>query len=219
MRNYDASSRASAARVTRARVLEAAQALFLDRGYHATTVSQLAAAAGVSPQTIYNSIGPKAAVLKAVYDVLLAGDDEPIAINDRPEIARVRAQRGPEATLRSYAALARRFVERSGPLIGMVLSEGPGADEYLRGLLDTIERERRLGNAGVVRHMVAKFSLSDRLDPDQLIDHVWTLTSVENSDRLIRRCGWSLDAYEEWLASTLVAGFVALAGPSPSTRP
>ena len=54
-------------------------------GYHATTIGSLAKAAEVSPQTIYNSIGGRADLVKSVYDILLAGDDEPVPMSSRPE--------------------------------------------------------------------------------------------------------------------------------------
>lgn len=209
-RSYDRTKRDAAARLTRRRVLASAQRQFLHTGYHATTVSALARAAQVSPQTIYNTFGGKAELLKAIYDVLLAGDDEKIPLNDRPEIARVIAQRSTAATLRAYAGVSRMLFERVGPLIGVVLTEGAGADAELGAFLATIDRERRIGNTGVVRHIAQRFGLGDGVDLEQAVDHVWTLTSAENADRLVHRCRWSLDAYEGWLGTGLISGLRAL---------
>ena len=71
-------ARAEQVRETRRKVVAAARDLFLRRGYTGATVEAIAHRAAVSPQTVYNVIGGKAAVLKAVYDVTLAGDDEPV---------------------------------------------------------------------------------------------------------------------------------------------
>lgn len=211
-RRYDGSKRAEAARMTRTRILSAAQEQFLESGYHRTTVAALAGAAAVSPQTIYNLFGGKAGVLKAVYDVLLAGDDAPIPMNERPEIARVAAQPSGETTLRAYASVSRMIFERVGPLIGMVLAEGAGSDAELRDFLETIDRERRIGNTGVVQRLASRFGLGDGLEVEQAVDIVWTLTSPENADRLLRRCGWPPAAYEHWLADALVAGLLPASG-------
>lgn len=208
-RGYDNSRRSQAAGATRARILSAAHRHFLETGYHPTTIAALARAAGVSPQTIYNTVGGKAQVLKAVYDVVLAGDDQPIAMNDRPEIARIYRQPDAAATLRAYAAFARMLLERAGPLLGVVLAEGAGSDAELSAFLATIDTERRIGNSGVVRHIEAAFGLNGHLDAERAVDLVWTLTAPENADRLIRRCGWGLDAYQEWLAGALVAALDA----------
>ena len=204
-RGYDNSRRTQAARLTRAKVLAAAREHFLQAGYHGTTIAALARAAQVSPQTIYNTFGGKAEVLKAVYDTLLAGDDEPIAMNDRPEMIHVRTRNDAPETLRAYAAFARMLVERTGPLLGVVLAEGAGSDAELSAFLATIDRERRFGNTGVVRHIQEHFGLGG-VDPERAIDLVWTLTSPEIADRLIRRCGWSADDYQRWLADALVDG-------------
>jgi AcrR family transcriptional regulator len=89
-RKYDSRLRDESARTTRAQVVAAARELFLAEGYAGTTVRKIAAAAGVSEQTVYTRIGNKAAILKAVYDVMLAGDDEPVPMADRPEFRRMR---------------------------------------------------------------------------------------------------------------------------------
>lgn len=204
-RGYDNSRRAEAARLTRAKVLAAARDRFLQVGYHGTTIAALARAARVSPQTIYNTFGGKAEVLKAVYDTLLAGDDEPIAMNDRPEMIHVRTRDNAPETLRAYAAFARMLVARTGPLLGVVLAEGAGSDAELRAFLATIDRERRFGNTGVVRHIQQRFGLGC-MDLERAVDLIWTLTSPEIADRLVRRCGWSADDYQRWLADALVDG-------------
>ncbi len=205
-RPYDGAKRAEAARLTRRRILDAARSQFFETGYHGTTISALARAARVSPQTIYNTFGGKAEVLKAVYDVLLAGDDEPIALNDRPEIARVRSQSSAPETLRAYASVSRLLFDRVGPLLGVVLAEGAGSDAEMADFLATIDRERRIGNTGVVEHLARTFGLPEGLTVERLVDHVWTLTAPDNGDRLVRRCGWTLDAYEHWLAEGLISG-------------
>lgn len=210
-RGYDNSRRTAAARLTRATIVAAGREQFLTAGYHGTTVAALARAAGVSPQTIYNTVGGKAEVLKAVYDVLLAGDDEPIAMNQRPEMIRVRTQADAAATLRAYAAFARMLLERTGPLLGVVLAEGAGSDAELSAFLATIDAERRIGNTGVVRHIEERFGLGDGVSVDRAVDLVWTLTAPENADRLVRRCGWRYADYERWLAEALTEGLRALA--------
>ncbi len=213
-RGYDNSRRTQAARLTRAKVLAAAREHFLQAGYHGTTIAALARAAQVSPQTIYNTFGGKAEVLKAVYDTLLAGDDEPIAMNDRPEMIHVRTRDDASETLRAYAAFARMLIERTGRLLGVLLAEGAGSDAELSAFLATIDRERRFGNTGVVRHIQERFGLGGGVTLERAVDLVWTLTSPEIADRLIRRCGWELDSYQTWLAEALVDGLDALAAAS-----
>ena len=84
-RRYSTALRAEQTALTRRRILDAAGRLLVERGYHGTTLNGVADAAEVSVQTVYNVVGGKAALLKAVYDVTLAGDDEPVPITERPE--------------------------------------------------------------------------------------------------------------------------------------
>lgn len=56
---------------THARVIEAATALFTERGFETTTVRDIAALAAVSPGTVI-SVGDKNALLIKVYDNLIA---------------------------------------------------------------------------------------------------------------------------------------------------
>jgi len=60
----------------------------------------------MSVQTVYNTVGGKAAVLKAVYDVMVAGDDEPIPIMQRPTVQAMRAATDPADSLPPMPAWA-----------------------------------------------------------------------------------------------------------------
>ncbi|HEY7008606.1 MAG TPA: hypothetical protein VH395_06690 [Jatrophihabitantaceae bacterium] len=111
------------------------------------------------------------------------------------------------STLRAYSALSGLILRRVGPFLGAILADGAGPDPELREFLATIERERRIGNTGIVTHIRDRFGLPHGLTLDRAIDHVWTLTASEIADRLIRRCGSTVDAYESWLSDQLRAGF------------
>jgi hypothetical protein len=64
--------------------------------------------------------------------------------------------------------------------------------------------ERRIGNTNLVRFIAERFGLPPGLAIEQAVDMVWALTAFELADRLVRRCGWSLSAYERWLGDLLV---------------
>src|SRR6478752_2459455 len=170
-RAYDNSSRAEAALATRRRIIEAAGEMLLRDGYHAMSVSALAANAGVSAQTVYNAVGGKAAVVKAVYDVLLVGDDAPVAMQDRPEFRAMSAAPDRETFMRAYAALCATIYERVGPLLG-----------GLQDFVATIDRERRVGNTNALNALDQAHGLPPRLDREHFIDIVWTISSPETYD-------------------------------------
>ncbi len=206
-RPYDNSSRARAAHETRSRVLAAARDLLLSEGYHAMSVATLARRAGVSSQTVYNAVGGKAAVVKAVYDVMLVGDDEAVGLPDRPEFRSMSLAPDRESFLTAYAALCATIYRRTGPLLGVLLGRGAGGDAGLEDFVATIEQERRTGNTNVLAALERAHGLPNRLDREGLIDIIWILTAPEIYDRFVRRCGWSHDRYAEWLAEAFIATF------------
>lgn len=212
VRAYSSALRAEQTALTRRRILDAAGALFAERGYLGTTLAAVAAAAHVSVQTIYNVVGGKAQLLKAVYDVVLAGDDEPVPMADRP-IARavVEATDGRDCLTR-YAVMGRVLGERTLPLVSMLLAQAATGDADLAAFAETIEGERAIATAGVARHVAERFGLRPGLDIGQAADLLWALTSPDLADRLVRRRGWGWDRFQEWLGTAMAD---ALLGPAP----
>ena len=86
-RSYDASRRREQARARRLAVVLAARDLFERDGFRTATI---AAHAGVSAESIYKGFGSKAALAKAVFDLVIAGDDEPVPVAARPAMLAVR---------------------------------------------------------------------------------------------------------------------------------
>src|SRR4029453_9736862 len=91
-RSYDASGRREQARARRLAVVLAARDLFERDGFRPTHTAAVAAHAGVSAESIYKGFGTKAALAKAVFDVVVAGDDEPLPVRRRSEAATIRAE-------------------------------------------------------------------------------------------------------------------------------
>jgi AcrR family transcriptional regulator len=100
---------------TRRAVLEAARELFIAQGYGATTVEQIAQRAGVSKPTVFSAVGSKQMVLRAVRDVAIAGDDEPVPVAQRPAAERIRAEpdqrRAVELLAQHLTGVASRYAE------------------------------------------------------------------------------------------------------------
>lgn len=209
-RAYDNSARQEAARRTRRRILAAAHDLLVAGGYPALTVAALADRAQVSPQTIYNSVGGKAEVLKACYDATLAGDDEPLPMSERPQFRRMAEAVDAEEYLAAYASWVRTVSDRVAPIIGPLVGHGGSGDPGVAEFVATIEQERRIGTARAIAGLRELFGLPQGLALARAVDIAWTLNAPEAHDRLVRRCGWSSTAYETWLHRQLVA---ALAPP------
>jgi len=198
----DASSRrAESARATRHRILETARILLSRDGYAAMTVTKLAVAAGVSPQTIYNSIGGKAEVVKALYDIVLAGDTDETPMSQRPDFRVVTSATSAGAWAAAYAAWSRRINERTGPLLALLLAHGPGGDLTLQEFLATTDRERRQGNRNSISGKIGERIPAQYRET--VVDSIWVLTAPDVFAKLTQRCGWTPAAYEAWLADQL----------------
>lgn len=211
-RRYSAALRTEQTAFTRRRILDIAGQLFVEQGYLGTTLAGIAKAAGVSVQTVYNVVGSKSDLLKAVYDVTLAGDDEPVPMVQRPLFrAMIEAPTGREC-LSQYAAIARLLSERIQPLVSMVLAQAATGDPELQTFAGTIESERTTGTANVTRHLEQHFGLRDGLDAQAAADVLWTLTAPDIARRLVSVRGWTWDRYQTWLAATLTDALLGLQG-------
>jgi len=207
-RSYDNSRRAEQARATRRRILDVARELLLAQGYATTTIAQVARAAGVSPETVQKGFGTKAALAKAVYDVTLVGDDQPVPLRERPEFQAVVAEADPVRKLAAYAVVGRTLWERLGPLIGVLMQGAQAGEPDLVAFVATIRRESYLGASGLVADLAARGALRPDLSVEQARDELWLLIQPEMFLLLIGERGWTLDAVQAWFTRTASAALL-----------
>ncbi|HWI44421.1 MAG TPA: TetR family transcriptional regulator [Nocardioides sp.] len=195
-RRYHSPLRAEQAAASRAAVIAAARELFVEQGYGATTLDQVAQRAGVSKPTVFAAVGSKAELLKVVRDVAMAGDDRPVPVTEREDVAAIAAagdlDRAVSLTARHIAVVNERYHH-----VHEVIRGASGTDAVVAALWETAERERHVG-AG---------HLLDRLAPGRAtasarrraIDQLWLLMAPDCYHRLVVDRGWSRRAYEQWL--------------------
>lgn len=202
-RPYRSSLRVAQARATREAVIRAAGRLFAERGYVATSIEEIAAAAGVSRATVFTAVGGKPSLLKAAYEVAIVGDDEPVGLVDRPGSVAVRQEPDPRRYLELYAALVAGIQGRLAAIAEAVRGAA-GADADARALWAEQQAQRRRGSATVVADVVAKGgALAPPLDAEMAADIVWTLNDPGLYHALVLGRGWSPDRFQAWLARTL----------------
>jgi AcrR family transcriptional regulator len=183
-------------------VLDAARQLFIERGYVATTMDQIAQRARVSKPTVFAAVGSKGELLKQVRDVALAGDDAPIPVGQRPWVREQLNEPDPKRSLRLYARNVVRMAARYGD-IDEVLRAAAAADPEMQTLWRISESERRYGATHTIDNMLTKTRLKKGLTRDQARDIIWLLISVDPYQRLVKDAGWASERYESWLAETL----------------
>ena len=101
-------------RRTKASVVDAARRLFEERGYAATTIEAISERSDTPQATIYRLFASKLGILKAVIDVAIVGDDEDVAMADRPQVQELLAHPDAHQRLAQFAALLRELMARHG---------------------------------------------------------------------------------------------------------
>jgi AcrR family transcriptional regulator len=185
-------------------------------GYHRMTVRSVAGQAGVSPETVYKAFGGKPGLMKALWDVTLAGDDQPVAIAERPQMQEVRSAADPAEKLRRWAGFVRGANQRLAPLFGLLAQAGPEVTQ----MLATTQQERLTGVRALVTHLADSGLLAAGRDPATAADACWALTGPRLFLDLTTDRGWPPDRYEDWLTRMLTANLLTPVGhaPGPSQR-
>ncbi|NIK55229.1 TetR/AcrR family transcriptional regulator [Kribbella shirazensis] len=201
-RNYDATSRRERARQRRRDVVVAAQELFETDGFQATTISAIARRAGVSAESIYKGFGTKAALAKAVFDFVIAGDDEPVPLAERPEIQAIQDEPDVQRKLRLYVD---GMIERQtrSARVQILIRDGRHSDDTLRETWQTLLDERLTGMTMFARHLLETGDLRPGITLDEVADVLWTYISVELYELLVLHRGWSPRRYGDHVAAAI----------------
>ena len=198
---YSSPLRAQQAAATRRAVLDAARKLFVSQGYGATTIEQIAGEAGVSKPTVFTAVGNKQAVLSAVRDVAMAGDDQKVAVADRPLAQLIRAEPDPYRAVELLAELFTGIGSRYAEIDAVLRGAAHGGDLELRRLWQTSEDQRLFGARMWVTALAGKGPL--RLDVDSAVDVLWLYMAPDQYHRLVHARGWSAQRFQQWMAETL----------------
>jgi len=205
-RAYDASRRQAQARETQGHIAEAARALFAERGYVATSIRDIADAAGVSVQTIYNAFEDgKASIFHRVMDMTLVGDDAPVPLAERPEYRAMFEAADPRAFLQRGVAMSVGLFRRLEPLIPAIRA-AVAADPAIAALWRANYGQSRWdGVADGIGHLAGLGVLRGGLEVARATDIMWMVLSLENYEALVIERGWSADEYAAWAVEALAA--------------
>jgi AcrR family transcriptional regulator len=182
---------------TRRAIITAATRLFREHGWTATTFPMIAAEAGTAVDTIYSTFGTKSALMMAVVDVAIVGDDDDTAMVDRPEFALFAKGRRTER-LRTGVHFTVGVFQRSVPIL-KALQEAAASDEPARARLAQYDEDRRnVTAAGLALILGGDVT-------DDVIDAVWVLVCPEVFVYLTEGRGWSVGKTEAWLVEMCLA--------------
>jgi AcrR family transcriptional regulator len=212
-------TRAQRARLTRIRMLRAAYELFVERGYAATTMKDVARAADVAVQTVHFTFGTKAQLLQHTYDFAVLGED-----NERPPQlqpwydAMVEAADLPEALTILIDNVAVIFA-RTAPLDDYIRATAT-EPEAARVRAQT-ETRRREAWADMVQRLASRFALLEGLDHKTATDLLLVLMSPSTYQTLVAEYGWTPEAWKRWCRRAVASEVFDHGNPTPrsATQP
>jgi AcrR family transcriptional regulator len=195
------------ARRTRRAIVTAAHDLFLAQGYAATTIDGIAEAAHVSRRTVFNSVGGKMALLKLAFDWAIVGDDEPIALADRPAIKAIQAESDPRKALVLWVQTITEVFARTAPL-GEVLAAAADIDPAAAELLAEVSSNRMFGATEFIRYLASLDGLAAGITEQRAAELCWALMDGHLYQLLVAQRGWSTADFSRWLSDSLAAALL-----------
>ncbi|MEA2210403.1 MAG: hypothetical protein QOF83_351 [Solirubrobacteraceae bacterium] len=195
-----------AAEETQRVIVQAASKLFFAGGYHATSIAQIAAQAGVAVQTIYNSIGAKRDVLSRVLDFAAAGERAPVPV---PQFMREQAEReaDPVEIIGQLVDFWQGALPRTAPVF-KILREAAAIDPDAAAL-DRDRAAQRLHNYTIAAQLLDQHgALRDGLTIDQAAATIFTVGHPETYRTLVHDGTWDNPRWATWARTTLEAALL-----------
>jgi AcrR family transcriptional regulator len=195
-----------AAEETQRVIVEAAAQLFLERGYHSTSISQIAQEAGVAVQTIYNSIGSKRDVLSRVLDFAAAGERAPVPV---PQFMREQTERelDPVRIIEQLIEFWQGALPRTAPVF-RVIRDAAGIDPEAATLERDRAAERRQNYEAAARLLDQRGALRDGLTIDQAATTIFTIGHPDIYRTLVLDGDWDDRQWTAWARATLEAALI-----------
>ena len=217
----DGRDRQARTRLARAAVVATARALFLERGYAGTTIEAVSDLSDVPPATMYRLFSSKLGILRGLFDVSIAGDDEAVPLTDRPHVRALIADQDPRKQLSGFASISRGIMARTEPLHRILVSAA-GSDPDAAALLAELTRQRQQGQGQIAGLLARSGALRPPLRELDAADIIHALMSPEVYRLLVGDRGWPPERYEQWLSGTLIDQLLpppAPGAPGDGVRP
>jgi AcrR family transcriptional regulator len=189
-------------RLARRAVVDAARALFRERGYAATTIEAVSEHSDVPSATVYRLFSSKLGILKALLDTSIVGDDQPLPVQERPDVASLFTEPDPYKLLAGFAGVTTAINQRTNDVYRAVTSAA-GSDPAAAELLSEIQQQRDRGQGQIARSLSRAHALRSGLRERDAADLIHALMSPEVYRLLVGDRGWTPERYQQWLATTL----------------
>jgi AcrR family transcriptional regulator len=199
-RSYSSAVRDEQAARTKARILDAASALFLERGYARTTIKDIADEAGVARDTVHTAFGSKARVLTALIDVRLVPDGSVANITQRPEMKAVKDEVDQRKQIEQFSRFIAGVSTQLRPVFE-ILRTASAVEPEMGAVFEEMDRFRMRNMQTYARWIAARGPL--RVSTRRAGEILWALASPDVARMFCDELGWSEAEHARWLADTL----------------
>jgi AcrR family transcriptional regulator len=165
-------------------------------------MAAIAAEADVSLKTVYLAFETKRGVLRALWNLLLRGDDDEAPVGERPWYREVLEETDPERQLRLTARNSRIVKERIGPILGVIRSAAP-VETDIAALWSRIQSDFYENQRGIVETLHKRKALRRGLDVKRASDILWTLNHPDVWQLLVGERGWTANQWERWFLDSV----------------
>jgi AcrR family transcriptional regulator len=209
------SKQADRARETRRRIVASARDLFIEQGYGATSLAQVAERAEVAVQTIYFVFGNKRTLLKELVDTTIAGDDEPVPAMDRPWFREALDAPTAKEQLRRHVHGTRLILDRTAPItkvtevaiatepeVAAMWQQGEGSQVPPVSWI-TAWPPRHAAHLTAARGLVTKPGARRGMSAGRAADILYGLLSPALYLSFVRDRGWTPEEWESWAFDVL----------------
>jgi AcrR family transcriptional regulator len=183
------------------RIVRAAHRLFAERGYRATTLTDVADIAGVAHRTVYVRFGTKAALLKRVVDVALVGDFAPVDVAGRKPFQTAMTAPTLKKRINAWARGSARLMESAADVLAVAIEaeslEPSIADAGRAGRIATFEAVRTFWEAARSDGL-----LPAHCDVAWLVETTGVLAQADSYLRMRELMHLTPLQYERWVVVT-----------------
>ncbi|WP_416416046.1 TetR/AcrR family transcriptional regulator [Paenarthrobacter aromaticivorans] len=205
-RTYDASRRRQAAEASRRTILACARELFLQQGFGATTITEIAAASAVSVESIYKNFGGKAGLVRALHAQSLLGTGG-LPAEQRSDLAQVRAD-DPRELMEQFGRFTEEVSPLAAPISLLIRDAAATGDADMASLLKDVDDARHRRMLHNARQLIGRGLLRPGMSPEEAADIMFACTTPELFESLVLKRGWSAEQYGRFIASTLAANLL-----------
>jgi AcrR family transcriptional regulator len=208
-RRYDSSTRREQARRPRELLMDTAERQFREAGYAATTVGAIAAAAGVSVETVYKSFRGKSGLVRAIYDRGLLGAGGGAAYERSDQMR--EQETDPRVIMQKWGLLTTEVASVITP-IRLLIRAAAASDPEMASLLADSDNERLTRMEHHARFLAERGYLRDGVTVARAADILWTCSSAEFYELLVLNRGWSPAEFARFVADFMIDALLPPAG-------